>query len=179
MDALYLQQTVNNLDRQLALACAEIYCRIWKEPPWNEDFWNPSDVLDSLRQQLSEPLSVCWLALSPKKQVIGFSWGYGVSRDAMRKISGNDQLDRFFDSDKPIFYISELGVDPDQRLKGVGRTLTDKLIAHSKDQECERIMLRTDVRAIPARALYSNLGFIELANRDSAHKMRTYWTTEI
>ena len=174
----------------LAEQCANLYCRIWKEPPWCEDFWIPDQVEKTLRQELLRPDAGCVLALieyitgcraEPPDPIctIGFTWGYSVDRQELAEIAGGNQLDFITESTPRVFYIDELGVDPDNRLKGVGRKLTTKLIIHAQKCGHRRIALRTDLRAIPARVLYRHLGFTELDVKDSRHENRTYWLLDL
>lgn len=156
-----------------ARQCAELYCKIWKEPPWCEDFWTPEGVVRTLSEEMKRQDAECYLA--ENGAVIGFTWGYSVNCQELSEIAGNSQLDFITENAPRVFYVDELGVDPDNRLRGVGRTLTLKLLHHAKGRGFYRIIVRTDSRAIPARTLYGHLGFVELDIRDSRHENRTYW----
>jgi len=171
--------------------CSELYCQIWKEPPWCEDFWVPEEVRQTLSKELELPGAVCVLAANEYTQhpyteydddkycVLGFTWGYSVSQEDLRRIAGHEGLDFVFENTPRAFYIDELGVDPGKRLKGVGRQLTTLLLDHARGQGHRRIVLRTDLRAVPARALYSHLGFTELDVKDAQHENRTYWLLDL
>lgn len=174
--------TLRELDSRglLARQCAELYCRVWQEPPWNELFWTPDVVQGMLSQELCRPDASCVLALeriAGIPNIIGFSWGYNVDKENLAVIAGNRQLDSLFENEDAsrVFYVDELGVDPGKRLKGVGRKLSEMLLAHARKQGHSRAVLRTDAGALPARALYAHLGFTELAVKDSRHESRTYW----
>jgi len=155
--------------------CADLYCQIWKEPPWNEDFWTVWGTLESIREDMSKNIARGFVVLSATGEVIGFTWGYGVSIGDMREISGNNGLDHVFRQYKKIFYIAELGVSSYYRGYGLGKRLTKRLIASAKFYGVQAILLRTDIRAIPARRLYDLLGFIEMSVTDGQHETRTYW----
>ncbi|MFA6421860.1 MAG: GNAT family N-acetyltransferase [Candidatus Buchananbacteria bacterium] len=162
--------------------CASLYCEIWREPPWNEDFWTTEIVLQELKEELARGQSRGFLALptDPKSNdaIIGFTWGYRVSMEDMQNISGTSQMDRFFENGE-VFYIDELGVDSNCRLKGAGRELSECLLEWAIKTGHETILLRTDLRAEPARALYKGLGFVELDVIDANEHQRSYWVLEL
>jgi len=156
--------------------CAELYCKIWKEPPWCEDFWKAPEVLQMMEKEMQRPDAECFLAVKTKQLiVIGFTWGYSVDRQELAEISGGNRLDFITENTPRVFYIDELGVDPASRLNRVGNTLTRELIGHAKERGHRRIVVRTDLRAIPARILYGRHGFIELNVKDERHENRNYW----
>jgi ribosomal protein S18 acetylase RimI-like enzyme len=156
--------------RQFAL----LYCQIWKEPPWNEDFWTPEDVLQTLSKKMQLPEAECFLAQN-QGLIIGFTRGYSVNRQELAEIAGGEQLNFIMESTPRIFYIDELGVAPNGRCHGIGRALTMKLIKHAKTRGLNLVVLRTERLALPARAVYRHLGFTELDVKDSRHESRTYW----
>lgn len=161
---------------RLSQQCAELYCRIWKEPPWCEYFWTPDSVQEMMCQELCRPDALCVLAVKPEPLgIVGFTWGYNVDQEILATTAGSNQLDFVFEEARRVYYIDELGVDPGKRHKGVGRQLTTLLLDHARGQGHRRIVLRTDLRAVPARTLYSHLGFTELDVRDAQHENRTYW----
>lgn len=163
----------------LLKSCAELYCKIWREPPWNENFWNAADVLASIQKELSRNYSRGFLSIDSNNEVIGFTWGYQVDKDEMRAISGHARLDPFFQNETLVFYIDELGVDPGCRLKGMGKSLSKALLAWATDSGHNIALLRTDVKADPARTLYAKLGFKELDILDSNEHQRSYWYLRI
>ena len=97
----------------------------------------------------------------------------------MRLISGTTQLDHFFKKDRRVFYIDELGVKANMRIKNVGTELSRKLIKWAMGRGFATILLRTDIRAISARILYSKLGFNELDIFDAKECQRNYWALKI
>ena len=171
----------NNLPLALLTSCASLYCQIWREPPWNEDFWQEDGVINNIKSELAKESAKGFIALTPNHdsgsdgQVIAFTWGYRVDRESMRQISGDKKLDGFFDQEKTSFYIDELGVGSDYRHHGLGRRLTSKLINWAKQTDHDFIFLRTEVEARAARHLYSELGFRELDVRDAKEQQRSYW----
>lgn len=173
----FVQTPLSVLER-----CASLYCEIWKEPPWNEDFWTTEIVMQDLREELALQQSKALLALSSDPEqndaVIGFTWGYRVTQEDMQRISGTLEMDQFF-QDAPVFYIDELGVDSKCRVNGVGRELTEDLLQWATDTGHKTVLLRTDLRAEAARVLYKRLGFVELDTLDANEHQRSYWVLEL
>jgi len=159
--------------------CAELYCQIWKEPPWNEDFWRVERVIKNIKKQMKQPNAVGFLALHGDR-VVGFTWGYEVSKEDLRKISGVEALDVLFEKRGRVFYIAELGVASLFRKRGIGEQLSRNLIAVVQNScEIRRFTLRTDIKAVAARNLYIKLEFRNLSVRDAKHSKRTYWFLEL
>jgi ribosomal protein S18 acetylase RimI-like enzyme len=155
---------------------AELYCQVWKESPWNEDFWIASKVQEDMKKEFSKKSASAFFALDEKSgAVIGFSWGYEISKKEMRSISNGNILDDLFDDQEKCFYIDDLGVNSQYRAKGVGRKLSELLIGSAKRNGIGKIILRTDEKALSARNLYTKLGLRELSARDLKYPERTYW----
>ncbi|MDD3006716.1 MAG: GNAT family N-acetyltransferase [Candidatus Pacebacteria bacterium] len=154
--------------------CADVYCKIFAEPPWNEN-WAASKVLQDMMDQAAMP-GFCGLFAREEDKIIGFTWGYLVSKIEMQEIAGNTELDFIFDGCKQVFYGDELGVSAPFRGKEYGRQLCQGLIDQvKKDNRTSAFVLRTDTMAQTARSLYHHLGFIDLHIRDNVYENRTYW----
>ncbi len=128
--------------------------------------------------EINKTAGKCLIAILNKpagSEIIGFTWGYMANPEYLLKISGSDYFINNFKSPEKIFYIDELGVDPRFRKSGIGKKLSEKLISHAKESGANFITLRTDKKAIPARKLYTQLGFRELLIQDKQHTERTYW----
>lgn len=157
-----------NYDNQLL----DLYCRIWREPPWNEFFWTPARVSADLISALAQPKAVCLIALNGET-FQGFTWGHYVDAAELRFIAGHDIFDVFYD--RKLFYISELGVDARFRGQGTGKKLTQAIINFARGVESEIILLRTDKDALPAQSVYKKCGFVPLFIPDAKHPSRLYW----
>lgn len=172
----------NNTPLSLLKSCASLYCDIWREPPWNETFWTVPEVLQDMNSELRKNQAKGFIALttnySSSLEPIGLTWGYGVSLEEMRLISGTAQLDHFFKGDSRVFYIDELGVKADMRIKGVGLELSRSLIQWAITRGFTTMLLRTDLKATSARVLYSKLGFKELDIIDANEHQRNYWVLQ-
>lgn len=155
--------------------CASLYCEIWREKPWDEE-WSFNNVLKSIKKQAKKNGFKGLIVLLNQK-VIGFTWGFPVTKKDIRKIFGGENLDYLFYTTKKIFYIAELGVSIQYRKSGIGKTLTKILLSEARENS-RIFILRTDKRAIPAKKLYSKIDFEELMIRDGRHINRTYWIIE-
>ncbi len=155
---------------------AKIYCQIWKEPPWNEDFWNVKDVVSGLKQELRVSESYGFV-VSNHDEIVSFTWGYRVNVAKLAQIAGHNQLDYLFNGKlRKVFYIDELGTAKEYRGNKIGKELSWQLLSVMEKQGFDLVLLRTDVQAIVARNLYQKLGFQELPIFDKKHQHRTYWT---
>lgn len=157
---------------------AELYCQIWREPPWNEAFWEIDDVIKDLKEQSAKKNAIVLIATNDLGDVIGFTWGYEVNIKDLSQISGLSlNIWQEIISQK-AFYIDEFGVQKEWRGNGVGQQLAQALIEQASPTN-KTMVLRTDVLAKSARAVYEKVGFEELSLHDAKHKDRTYWLKEI
>ncbi len=175
MDIQYLDHLADT-DNQIIHRCAKLYCEIWREPPWEES-WDKEVVVRDIKSQLMIPNAKIILALY-NEDVIGFTWGYQISRNRLRKISRNKNLDFIFKDKVEIYYIDELGVSVKHRGYGIGMELANKLLSLIP-ANINAIILRTDKDALPARKIYAELGFTELNILDSKYPSRSYWLKKI
>ena len=168
---------IKNLETESDIqATAQLYCEIWKEPPWNEDFWKPEEVVRDIKTQLTKPNAIFLIATNGTDEVIGFTWGYQVSTGILSEISGVSVEDwRKVISNKEVFYIDEFGTKRSYRRKGIGTKLVRELLEQLSHTDIKLTTLRTNKSALPARAIYSQMGFQEIGIQDTKHQDRTYW----
>jgi len=172
----YKFSKLDTKNHKLIQETADLYCNIWKEPPWNEYFWTVAQVIEDINKEMKRLNALGFLALTRFGNVVGFTWGYEVSKKDMAIISGTNALDYLFGGEKRFFYIDELGVARNFRREGIGRRLSEHIIASDHNHaNIRHIILRTDVQAKAARNLYSKLGFKDLEIEDKEHPDRTYW----
>ena len=165
----------NNGDKKLLEKTARLYCEIWKEPPWNEYFWKQDEVLIDIQEQLKKEASMLVAAVE-KDKVIGFTWGYRIDKKLIEAISNSNLLSFLFEpAPKSVFYIDEIGIDKRHRMHGIGGKITKIIINQTKKIGIDCWCLRTHINAVPARKMYSKLGFSDLKIRDGKHFDRTYW----
>ena len=154
---------------------AELYCEIWKEPPWNEDFWKPEAVIKDLQEQMVKQNAIFLLATNETTEIIGFTWGYEINVTELSQISGVPiNIWKKEIKEKVLFYIDEFGVKQTYRRRGIGQKLAKELLKQISYSDINCVILRTDALAIPARTVYSKIGFKESAIRDAEHQNRTY-----
>jgi ribosomal protein S18 acetylase RimI-like enzyme len=166
------------ISTEMLTSWADLYCEIWKEPPWNEDFWKVSDVIADFRKEMCNPHTEAFLALDGNR-VVGFTHGYSVGSQEMREIAGSDLLDGLFKNIEHVYYVDELGVAKAYRGRHISIDLTYSLIRAAQAQGLTCITLRTDKLAGAARGLYEKLMFKELEVCDVAYPNRTYWKLEL
>ena len=64
----------------------------------------------------------------------------------------------YFHPDKPPqFWINEIGVTPEKRNQGIGRTLISTLIAHARARGCRYVWLGTEKKNIAANNCFSRV----------------------
>lgn len=154
----------------------DLYCRIWREEPWNEDFWTPAKVRADLETALKQSSAICLAALIGEA-VTGFCWGFDVEPGQLRYIAGHDYFDTLYG--RRIFYLAELGVERKCRGNRIGKKLTAAIINFAKNARREIIILRTDKNAQAAQALYKSFGFVPLMIPDARHQSRLYWALKL
>lgn len=161
---------------------AKLYCDVWREPPWNEDFWKEDEVKEELLIQNNKPGAVACYAVFQNcdyERVIGFTLGYQVDEEEMRKISSSCDLDYLFHDGKKVFYIDELAVERSCRCQGVASVLGIVLQDKIREEDFQLLILRTEKTAIPARQVYTKLGFYDTEIKDGKHLSRTYLIKEV
>lgn len=94
-------------------------------------------------------------------QLDAFVNGFGyemVFAIAGRKVIGMASGTVLLHPDKqPAFFINEIGVNEDMRLRGIATALTQMLMKLARDQGCQGVWVATETENIEARALYRKL----------------------
>lgn len=173
-DLTIVRVDMGTISSELLRSWANLYCEIWKEPPWNEDFWKPEEVSEDFRSEMCNPGAGAFLSVC-RGSVVGFTHGYLVSCEKLREIAGSDMLDYLFENTPSLFYVDELGVASSYRGNRISLNLSSELIGHAKGLGMSGMVLRTDIDARAARRVYTELGFSELSVHDSNYPNRTYW----
>lgn len=130
---------VVSLDHDLSLLVKEINDAQWDDA-------NEISVYDeaSLRAYLEREDTVfvaCHNSTEPRQLM-----GIASSRIEMKPY--NQEL---------WLYVDEVDVCADQRQKGAGKAIMEKLIAIAEESGCEELWLGTEVNNLPANALYESL----------------------
>ena len=64
----------------------------------------------------------------------------------------------------PVFFLNEVGVEPEWRRRGIASALCLRLIDIARDRGCKGVWLATELGNAPARALYRSLSARETAD---------------
>ena len=154
------------------LSAAELYCRIWKEEPWKED-WTIDRATEKLVNILKHNNSLLMFGVLENK-VCGFAGGKSISQKDLDERTKKSLADIITSDD--IYSIAEIGVDSSYRGQGLGKKLLgeliDQVIAKNKDA---KFVLHTDIKAESAKRLYESLGFKHTDIMDSSLQTHTYW----
>ncbi len=186
-----------NLDSLLAKQLIDAYIEIWREDPWNEN-WKSEDVQVLLKNLQEKRDFVLLLQLGTvdcdmQSQIASFTWAYDVDQDDLLKIAGFDPgaiygdtnnsfivaLDSVFSNNSRVAYLAELGTKEEFRHNHNAWNLSIGLLYILQKRGYNKVVLRTDVRALGAKKLYRKLGFVDLGVKDAVHQNRTYWMMEI
>lgn len=89
--------------------------------------------------------------------------GYVWEQDG--RIIGNASLIPFRERGKRIYLIANVAVHPDYRRRGIGRTLTERVMKQARDKRASAIWLHVRDDNPGAIKLYADLGFQEIARR--------------
>ncbi|OGZ27194.1 MAG: hypothetical protein A2365_00805 [Candidatus Nealsonbacteria bacterium RIFOXYB1_FULL_40_15] len=177
---MHIKKLIGAEEEEAFPQIARIYCEIWKEPPWNESFWTEPEVIEDLRRQSAKKRAVILTATNGSADIIGFTWGYQTSIAELSQISGlPHRLWKEIIGQGIPFYVDELGVGISHRGWGIGNALAMKLMREISLMPIDCVVLRTDVKAVPARKVYKKAGFQELLMRDANHPNRTYWIKKL
>ena len=93
----------------------------------------------------------------------GFVWEQG------NQIIGNASLVPFRHKGKLIYLIANVATHPSHRRKGIARSLTEKIIDHANQRAAREIWLHVRTDTLGAVQMYSDLGFVERARRNTWH----------
>lgn len=119
---------------QDAFALADLYCRCFSEPPWNEVF-DPDEIAKEFEDMQTWPDSVLMVA-EHDGQIIGGAVGFGLHRKEEVRELVPDEF-------KSGFYLADLFVDKNNRQKGVARELINKRREEAKIRGHSKAVVRT------------------------------------
>ncbi len=137
----------------------ELYQTCFAEPPWNERF-DEGELRAEFMEKLSWPDAIFLVAEDDDGQVIGGALGFHVCRKP-------DVCERIPDVDRNSFYVAELFVDPDARVRGVCRKMNSALLELARRFGYSRASVRTSVEQGIIRHLFvGGLEFTVVARQD-------------
>lgn len=159
------------LPKAYLASAAALYCYIWAEAPWNES-WTLEEAQKELLAIFNRNDSVLILCIENNK-TIGFVGG-GIAKTESLNIE-NEFINQLGGDE--VFYIDEIGLDKNQRGKGIGQRLLREIVEKARSNNPRLpIILHTDVKAEAARKLYERVGFKETVYYHPEDKNHTYWT---
>jgi len=165
-------QNKEDVPENQLLSAANLYCRIWKEEPWNEK-WSIDDASNKLLGVLSKEGAILIFCIVGKK-VAGFAGGKPVLAEELSGRISEELLNKL--KQDQLFLVAEIGVDNLQRGKGIGQKLLSKLIDMASAESYDlHFILHTDIRAESAKILYQKLGFKDTNVADLSVPNHTYW----
>ena len=162
------------INGQLLHSAVDLYCQVWQEEPWNEFDWDIKEVIADLSLIPKKPGGILILA-EVNGRVVGLTAGWQISAKEVADRTGQADLEDEYSSQKAIFYIAELCTDIRLRGRGIGTRLCEELFREATQSGFDFFILRTHVKAEPARRIYSGFGFTELPYADVNYHDRTYW----
>ncbi len=137
----------------------ELYMACFAEPPWWERF-DEAELRVEFAQTLTWPDAIFLVTEDDDGKVIGGAIGFNVCRKP-----GVCEL--IPDSDRNSFYVAELFVDPNARIKGVCRTMTTSMLTRGYYRGFTRASVRTSVEQAIIRHLFvDGLSFKIIARQD-------------
>jgi ribosomal protein S18 acetylase RimI-like enzyme len=123
-------------------ACADLYVRVFAEPPWSED-WRPAEARDHLSHTIGTPGFVGLVAVDESARIVGM-----VTGSCRANAAGSFAL------------LDDMFVDVPVRNQGIGRRLMDEVKRQLKSSGCVAVGLLTH-RTSQAAAFYRRYGFQE------------------
>jgi ribosomal protein S18 acetylase RimI-like enzyme len=140
----------------------DVYRAAMGAAPFHETEVEAGFFAEELAGELEEPGFRCWVA-SDGDQVVGFAYGYETHEvpsegwyGLVREAVGPHAVERWLEGQFAVVWIA---VRPEQRGRGLGRQLLERLL---EGATTERAWLITHDLDTPARRLYRSLGFREL-----------------
>ena len=170
--AIYIE-TLDYSNEPDVQSLAEMFCEIWKEPPWCEFFWTVTEVREYILSFAKLPKG-SWLVMKNRGKIIGFAAGYEVDSLELSQISGHSETiwTPLF-SDKRGFYVAEIAVNPSYRGKHLGTALAITQMNYAKLKSQSYMVFRT--KNVITEHLYQALGFVRSPLVDGADPERKYW----
>lgn len=158
---------------------AAVFCEVFCEKPWSDDP-EPGEAMKDLNRQFKKPNALT-LAAKRKGKVIGFAWMYELFKDDLGKEERHSlRLKQFFEGNKRIFYLQQLGVKKDFRRNGTGKHLVKKIIQKARARKGDTLILSTCIKAGAMISLLKKMGFQDTGIMRPPQKLeRTYWTFQL
>lgn len=163
---------------ELMRQVAELYCQIFSEKPWHENF-DTEQVLKTMTEHFNKPGAEA-LTFVENRTPIGFAWMYEISGGDLKEGTRYPRaLDFLFKDGKRVFYFQEVGVKEGSRRQGIGERLVRELLRRAKERGANFVILSTSRKATPIRSMIQKIGFRDSGiTRPPPELDRTYWFFE-
>jgi len=163
-DQFYVCQ-LNFADRKVVDELAKFYCETWKEPPWNEYFWEIEKVIADIAVNKHNDI---WLIAKIFGWIVGFAAGrMATQEDVAPLVAGSVKLPH------PVAFMTEIGVRPGVRLYGIGSELNRLLGKALVERGARSLIGRT--KAIGAIKILARAGFEKTHVSMPGDPERFYW----
>lgn len=126
------------------------------------------DYLRQMRQAARDDAFVRWAPSAADASPMGMN---GFVWEENGRIVGNLSLIAMFKGIQRVYLIANVATHPDQRRRGIGRSLTEAAIDYARRHGASSAWLQVRQDNLPAYRLYESLGFVERARR-------TTWVNE-
>lgn len=152
-------------DETLRDRVAEVYAEVFAEPPYDEPPERGHDWAHGALVRHSALPAFQLVAAERGGRMLGFAYGVIGSEDSwfagyIRDHAPREVSERWLGGQGEL---AELAMRPDARGLGLGGTLHDVVIEHLADAGADRVILVTQLAAVPARALYASRTWQDLA----------------
>ncbi len=154
-----------------------VYIRAYAQPPWLEQN-DPIASEGYLRWVMGQPQTSCFITLGRAGEVLGFV--LASPRDLQDFIQDWERM-----ADRPaegwpaisgrLGYVWELAVDPAALRRGIGSALLQAAIDRLREQQVEKVVLRSSERADAAVGLYQKFGFERWPVRERRDPLAGPW----
>lgn len=120
-------------------AIADLFVDAFNGPPWNDE-WTAESARERVSDIMDAPGATGHVAFAD-----GSACGFLLGR-----------IERWYSGD--LYYLQEMGVDPERRRAGIGTALLTRLTVALRERDVRRVYLLT-MRDSPAASFYRANGF--------------------
>lgn len=166
-------------NRNLIEKTAALYCQVFGEEPWYDDFI-PEEVMAVMEVQFNYPNAIAFVAVE-EGEMVGFIWLYEFFQNDLKEGTRfSPQLEFLFKGGRRVFYFQEIGVKKECRRQGIGKKLGEVVLTKVREIGVSSVVLSTHCNAEAARGLFFHLGFRNSGIvRPPKELSRTYWILDV
>jgi len=125
---------------ELVQSLVDCYREVFRAPPWNEDWWTDSLVMDEL-EQYDNRWSASVVALDDSGRVVGFHWGAAYEASELQNELGLNVPSL----SGTVLYQKDLGVLEEFRRHGLAKSMINPLLneLHGIADKADYVVART------------------------------------